>query len=177
MGVYNIYIGKGVVIPVRFFFEIFKKEIAEIPNENMLGENEFNKIVQKFIGPEYQTCPLGHDAFDGRHGPIFDMFEEMENEESALMIADLIEDAKSMPECNSYHDSHLMFIGKLDSIEGPDFSYYVKAPEIIYGLAALLPSIVKLYPKYQNMTCQELSDWCEQKPCIWTFIGDCCCCG
>ena len=175
MGVYNICIGKGVIIPARFFFKIFKKEIAE--SNDHVDEKLFNEIVQKHIGPTYQVCVLEHDAFEGRHSLIWEMFEEGENEESALMIDELVNDAKLMPETDTFHDGRLMFIGQFDSIAGPDFSYYVKAPEIIYGLAALLPSLMKLYPKYLATTCDELTQWCEQKPCIWTFVGDCCCCG
>jgi hypothetical protein len=183
MGVYGITIGKGVIIPVKFFIEIFKKEIEELlvgPKDRYDAHDYFDEIVKKHIHEDYKICILGHDAFDGRNGTMLDMFysDPSDNAESAEMIEELIQDATHFNDpFDCLYADNLMFIGRFEDIKGPEFNWYVNAPEIIYGIAALLPSLMKLYPKYQEFSCHALAEWCEQKPCIWTFTCDCCCCG
>lgn len=72
----------------------------------------------------------------------------------------------------------LMFIGYYESIcDDREFSWYIKAPEIIYGLPALIPSIIRCYNKYKDYDCSNLEETFGQTPCIWTFAQDCACCG
>jgi hypothetical protein len=187
MGVNEIYMGKGIIVPVRVFVKHFLKEINEIYTENIVYEHEIvEKIVKKYIG-DYKICTLGHDAFMGRHGLIFDMFEDTPNERSANRIGALMsnkqydendendENDEKLP-FDSLGCSDLMFIGYFINIGPSELSYYIKAPEVIYSLAACIPLIIKHYPILLSKDCSSLNIF-NQEACIWTFASDCCCCG
>lgn len=88
------------------------------------------------------------------------------------------DEQKSKEDLPIYGYTDLMFIGKMKTIESDgEFSYYVKAPEIIYGLTGLLDSIVQIYPTLKTFDCSDLEQALKLKPSIWTFASDCACCG
>lgn len=185
MGVYSIFMGKGIVVPVNLFVAKYRKEVEELYKNRKGYELEtLQEVVKKYIG-DYEVVTMGHDAFEGRHGLVFHMFEDTNNEKSSQRIAELIdvgkkyvsEDEKELPFA-SVHCSDLIFIGHFVDICGNnELSYYIKAPEVIYSLAACIPLIVKHYPSLSEKDCSSLNNVFDQEACIWTFAPDCCCCG
>jgi hypothetical protein len=199
MGVYELYMGKGIIVPVRTFVKHFLKEINEIHKPSFEHET-LQEIVKKYIG-DYEICSIGHDAFKGRHGFISDMFENTPNESMIERIGDMIsgkekedeekeekeeeereedEEEEEQKEDNlpfvSLGCGDLIFIGHFNNICPNELSYYIKAPEVIYSLAACIPLIVKYYPILLAKECKSLNIF-EQEARIWTFATDCCCCG
>ena len=185
MGVCDIYMGKGIVVPVNLFVAKYRKEVEECYKDKKEGYEleTIQEVVKKYIG-DYEVCTIGHDAFEGRHGLCLDMFDETESEKSAERISELIyigkefvpEDGEELP-FDSVHCSSLIFIGHFVDICGKnELSYYLKAPEVIYSLAACIPLIVKHYPSLSAKDCASLNVF-AQEACIWTFAPDCCCCG
>lgn len=181
MGVYNIYMGKGIIIPISVFVRKYKEQIMEIyeKDTNQDEEEIVKDIVKKYIG-DYNVCRLGHDAFEGRHGLIFDIFEETENEENALKVCNLLESAKlennsDLP-FKSIFCSEVIFIGHFVDICKNELSYYLKAPEVIYSLASFIPQIIKEYPILIAKEYAGLNIF-DQEANVWTFAADCCCCG
>ena len=182
MGVYNICMGKGIVVPIKLFVQKFKKEVEEFHREGYEQET-VEKVVKKYIG-DFQVSTLGHDAFEGRHGFVFDMFADTENEKAGNKIAKLISQSKEKEDedqnlpFTTIFCSSLIFIGHFVEICHNDLSYYLKAPEVIYSLAACLPLIMKHYPELYQKDCSSLDDlFKRQQACVWTFTNDCCCCG
>ena len=194
MGVYEIYMGKGIIVPIKVFVRKFHKEIEEIYKENHDEQEVVEEIVKKYLG-DYKVSTLGHDAFQGRHGLVFDMFENTANGKSGKRIANLMggidsengnedlvdlekvdDEDKDLP-FTSIGCSELIFIGHFENICPTEFSYYLKAPEVIYGMASCLPLIMKHYPILLATDCSSLDEIFNQESCIWTFANDCSCCG
>ena len=72
----------------------------------------------------------------------------------------------------------LMFIGHCKDLEpGGEFGYYIKTPELLYSLPALLPEIISYSAELAKMDVYNLKTIFGQEPCIWTFASDCHCCG
>ena len=226
MGIYDLYMGKGLIIPVEYFVRKYIKEIkADFPELSEMDDatDVLNTFVKKHIG-DYRICSVGHDALEVRGGtgiiggsdnqvvvrfieqwrllygeektdknkkdknkkPKQKRYNEEEDEEQKAE-RELLDSMLNTPEQQSKEDvpianlhvGDLMFIGKMEQMESDDgeFSYYVKAPEIIYGLASLLDSIVEKYPTLKASDCTSLEKAIGFKSCIWTFAPDCACCG
>ena len=168
--------GKGIVIPINIFVQRFKEEIKLENNQDELAL--VKEIVKKYIG-DYDVCTLGHDAFQGRHGLVFEMFEDSANEKEAERITQLIKDSKLITETLPFTNifcSSLIFIGHFEDITPNELSYYLKAPEVIYSIASFIPLIMKYYPFLMEKDCASLNVF-DQQACIWTFAPDCSCCG
>ena len=123
---------------------------------------------------------MGHDAFEGRHGLVFDIFEGTENEENAMNVESLLindedEEYSDLP-FTSLHCCDTVFIGHFVSITNNELSYYIKAPEVIYSFASFIPQILKEYPLLMAKEYVGLNIF-NQEPNLWTFAPDCCCCG
>ena len=184
MGVYNICMGKGIVVPVNLFVAKYRKEVEECYKDKKEGYElkTISEVVKKYIG-DYEVCTMGHDAFEGRRGLCLDMFDNTANEEAGYRISELInkgkkfvcKDGEQLP-FDSVHCSSLIFIGHFVDICPNDLSYYLKAPEVIYSMAACIPLIIKHYPSLSAKDCASLNVF-NQQACIWTFAPDCCCCG
>lgn len=174
MGVDSIQLGKGVIISVKVFYEKFKEEIEEMMKTKTDCHEIANLLIKKHIG-NYEMSTLGHDAFQGRHGFVFDMFENADQEESCDMISSMMQDMQDKLDSKfSLGCGDMMFIGAHYTISEVDLSYYIKAPEVIYSIASFIPNIMKYYPILNTMNMDEIFG---QKPKIWTFTDDCCCCG
>jgi len=147
MGVYSLCLGKGVIVDREKIDELFPETDPFELTEQRIGEDQ------------YEIIQLGHDAFNFR----FSLDHVLPNHSEHL------EQLKS---------KEWFFVGHAQEIpaEG-EFSYYVKAPEIIYGLAGLLDGIVEIYPQLKTRDCSSLEEFYGQKALIWTFANDCSCCG
>ncbi len=179
MGIYDIIMGKGIIIPVKLFVIQYSKEIEGIFEE---GEDEvefLTKLVEKFIGKEYQVSKIGHDAFDSRDG--MKLLECSENEIAYQIIKEWRTQAKKNDDdlpISSLGCSDLMFIGRFKNLEpGDEFGNYIKTPDLLYSLPALLPEIISYSLQLAKMDVSILQSIFGQPPCIWTFADDCHCCG
>lgn len=178
MGIYDIYMGKGIIIPVKRFVRHFLDTVKEFHTDGGDDTETLEKVAKKRLGPDYMICSLGHDALESRDGDM-QVFEDDDDHREAF---DMIKEwRKEVAKDNdlpitSLWCGDLMFVGYHKSLER-EFSYYVKAPEILYGMAAILPKIVEIYPIMKNADCSKLEEEFGQKPCIWTFAPDCACCG
>ena len=192
MGVYTLTIGKGVMIPVKWFVhthlkEITKKHKAYVQRGEWRDDpsDVIREVVQEKYGPEFDISPVGHDAFESRHGfASMGILNGSEQQEALAVLKGLTEECKELnlpTELEEY--THLdcgsiMFIGfheDIASARGGEFEYYLKTPELLYGLVALIPSIIRLYQVMSTKDTSELA--ALGKPVIWTFATDCCCCG
>jgi hypothetical protein len=207
MGIYSLYMGKGLILPCEFFVRKYLKQIkADFPGVTDADDatEVLNHIVKKYIG-DYEVCSLGHDALEVRGGGTSIAIGTSDNlkvvsfikkwrkmkagtlaanaradveEEDEDSSADILKQTTENIPFSSLHVGDLMFLGKFKSINGDgEFNYYVKAPEIIYGLAGLLEDITDYYPKLVAMDCSDIESAIGLKPCIWTFAPDCACCG
>lgn len=190
MGIYNLKIGKGVIIPVTYFMSIFLENL-ELARDSAKEENpdyvefEFDedfilKCIFEKTGIKYNFSPLGHDAFDSRNGTmnilggtknskVFNQIKELKSKKYENINDDF---------CCVVGTGDLIFIGfYTDLNEGGEFEYYVKAPEIIYGLTSLLDQILEVVPKLKEKKCTELEKLFNQEALIWSFASDCSCCG
>lgn len=190
MGIYSIYIGKGIIIPVSMFVRNFKTQILEKINAD---EDEFpdpikifGEIVAEQLGQNFVVESVGHDAFESRHGRM-DIFDDTEHQKAFEHLKKLREAEKTEngnllpPGLEDYETigcSDLMFIGVYKEIEangGGEFDYYVKTSELLYGLAVLIPSLIKCYQELTPLNTSALDHLAPS--CIWTFAPDCHCCG
>ena len=180
MGIYDILLGKGVIIPVKIFVRCFLDEVKEKYEENEDELEVIQEIVNELFGKNYQVIGLGHDAFEGRHGSMFDMFDETEQENPAEKLSKLIQKSKEISNDDlpftGVGCGDMIFIGFAESITPGDLSYYVKAPEIIYYMTACLPLIIKHYPILLEKDCNVLNEMFGTMS-MWTFTRDCTCCG
>jgi hypothetical protein len=179
MGVDNIYMGKGIVVPVNLFVAKYREEVEKIYKEKGQGYEleTIQEVVKKYIG-DYDVCTMGHDAFEGG---CLEMFEDSRSEESASRIQELIGEGKEykgehLP-FDSVHCTSLIFIGHFVNICNNELSSHPAASEVIYSMAACIPSIVKHYPLLLAKDCSSLNNVFDQEACVWTFAPDCCCCG
>jgi hypothetical protein len=181
MGVYDIYMGKGIILPVSVFVRRFLKEIQELTadkatdgcEQEIIEEEIIEEIVKKYIG-DYEVCTIGHDAFNGRYGSIAEMFDGTDAFDN-IITSESDVDNSDLP-FTSIHCSTAIFIGYYKSIAPNDLGYYIKAPEVIYSIAAFIPLILKHYPVLLAKECTSLNIF-NQEAHIWTFALDCCCCG
>ena len=72
MGIYDIYIGKGIIVPVKIFV---KKYLKYIPKNCDEYDDEdirklFDKIIKRRLGQSFELSSLGHDALVSRDGEI-----------------------------------------------------------------------------------------------------------
>lgn len=180
MGIYDIQLGKGIIVPHNIFIKTNEKIIKNIMKgmkKPYDGFDILDRAVKKIYGQEYEFSPIGHDAFNSRSGSM-EIFTN-DNEINFIAIKNLLKikiDSDSLP-FDFPSCGELIFIGKYQSIEANDMEYYVKTPELLYGLPALLPSLIKVYQKMIKIKCDELINEFNQTPCIWTFATDCHCCG
>lgn len=181
MGVYTIYIGKGIIIPTKLFIKKYLGIMNDMHNDKNNDMHTITEtIIKKYVGETFDFSFLGHDAFQSRNDDMGILYNT-DNEKSFELIKQWIEEAKcidiSLTKVEFYSD--LMFIGVFDDActDYGEFGYYVKAPEIIYGLPALIPGIIRCYNKYSKTDCNKLVEIFGQNPCIWTFTNDCVCCG
>lgn len=181
MGIYSICLGKGIMIPVKMFVLKYLDEINETYED---GDDEYvilEKLVKKHIGEEYQISSVGHDAFQNRSGMECVLGDSL-NSKVYPQIKEWREKSKENNVEVPFEQlgcSDLIFIGRfkeLDAHNG-EFGYYIKTPELLYGLTALIPQIVEYSLKLSNIDVSILNEKLDQIPCVWTFSMDCHCCG
>lgn len=165
MGVYSILLGKGILLPRKTLAKI----VRERNNVNLINEDTnygFAMEVKYALNNDWEVVSLGHDAFVSRNGDILEAFDQKHRTLSDDIIKN--EDLES-----------LVFIGYTKDLCLPngEFSWYVNAPEIIYGLAALIPQILTDWPLLEKIDCSALHEYFGREPQMWTFVPDCCCCG
>ena len=171
--------GKGIIIPVKIFVKRYLAQIQEIYTDGDDEVQALEQIVKKYIGEQYCVSSLGHDALESRHGNM-QVLDGTTNMEAFELLQKMKIEAKDMSDdlpILSLHCGDLMFIGHYESLGSSEFEYYIKTPEVLYGLPALIPDIIRCYSKYIDMDCSQLQTIFEQNPCIWTFAPDCHCCG
>jgi len=198
MGVSEIYLGKGVVVPVEYFVRKYLGYFKEHYDGGDEWEVIDSLIKEKFGDDGVKWCQVGHDAFEGRGGlmKISLLDKNMKAVEQIMGYVDdglewdydkdsgsdhkRSEDLEEIPVETVGVGGKFLFIGYFEEIEsddGGEFSHYVKAPEIIYSLAALIPSMMEIYPRLLEKKCDKLEEEFKQSMGIWTFTSDCCCCG
>jgi hypothetical protein len=162
MGIYSIIMGKGVILPIIDFANLLCCEkifdVEDVPSG-------LRAVSGFYLGFKYTVTFLPHDAFD-----MNDNMDLMMDSENRKQMESIIEWKSKKIE--------LCFVGVCKTIKAPgEFSYRVETPELLYGLSALLPHMMKLYPKLEAEKCTELRELLpEYTPRIWTFAGDCHCC-
>jgi hypothetical protein len=196
MGVYDLQMGKGVFISAEIFVMKYTNQINDYVNNykeksrSLECREIFSYIVKTYIDPKCEVYPLGHDAFEARHGNVFDFIEFPNDEEkkdridACKSIKLMIDESKSNQISDKMNDqidgemSDILFIGCTENIcEDFELGYYVKAPEIIYTMSAMIPNIIKYHPILKDIKFDNLEEVFSQPPCIWIFSTDCCCCG
>jgi len=178
MGIYSINLGKGIIVPVKVFVKKHLEKVLKIYKEEEGDlEETISLIVTEVYGNEYQVTSIGHDAFKSRDGKMDVLGGD--NKIAFDIINKLREQVEDDLPIKIITFSDLIFIGYFRVIEstGGDLEYYVKTPELLYGLPSLLPSIIEAYGEMSNKDCSVLKGEFEQNPCIWTFAIDCNCCG
>lgn len=180
MGIYELFLGKGIIVPVKTFVRKYLDEINAIFTDGEDDEEFLTNFIKNKFGDEFDLSKLGHDALESRHKDM-SILDGTDNMQAFNQIKKCLELEKSnhtdLP-IDSLGCGDLMFIGYYESIcTDCEFSWYVKAPEIIYGLPALIPTIIKCYNKYKDLDCLKLENEFGQTSCIWTFAQDCACCG
>lgn len=188
MGVYFINIGKGIIVPVKRFVKIFLKQILEAAPEEggedkimMDPEEFFTTIVKDNISRSLSVKILGHDAFTGREGKYtsMDVLDRTDNQDALVLVEKwLKEPAGGVYPFHLPLLGDLLFIGRSKELK-PEFSYRIEAPEVIYGLPALLPELCEYYMIWRDKPLPKLQRSKlagKQKVAIWTFATDCCCC-
>ncbi len=180
MGIYHIIIGKGILMPYWRFIQLHL--LTQVDEHTT--PKELDAAIDKFLkksGPDYELIHLGHDAFEGdgyRNFVISNLFED----EQSKIIIENEKLQKEKPDFSHYPDDafldQLVFIGKFHTLSpaGDDFSSRPKAPELIYGLATLLPKLVNCYMALQKGDYKNLEETFTQTAHIWTFASDCACC-
>lgn len=183
MGIYNLYIGKGIIIPVKIFVNHFKSAVitdynSDDKHSGFSREATLGNIVAT-IRPDLKIINLGHDALETRFGiGVPECDEADDNYEACVVIRQMIKDAISLPDLDIDYEpnSDLVFIGVFSEICDAELSYRIKVPEVIYGLPAFIPGLIRGYNKYSVIQIPELAAIFGQQPCIWTFAPDCACC-
>jgi len=167
----------------KFLDEILKKRKSR--KSDLDAEVIFSEIIKEILGDQYAVTSVGHDAFESRHGHM----DILDGTDQALALKKLLKIRKEERDKknefpNNLHEyltfgcSDLMFIGVYEELKVPgEFEYYVKTPEVIYGLPAIIPAIMNVYPRLLNTTLKELEVEFDQTSYIWTFAEDCHCCG
>lgn len=192
---YDYMIGKGIIVTAKIFIEVFAGEIkehADNEEDNIYVPDLVQILVKKHFGEEFDGYVLGHDAFDARHGTVFELLMEMdEYKETCEQILDIDdvdsdqekEDDKPFSPIHEFSGKYI-FIGISESVLDPNvqLSWYVKGPEILYSLPAALKTMVKFYMTHSEKDIEFPTKihqlFGNQKPLIWTFHIDCTeCCG
>lgn len=184
MGIYNISMGKGIITSFGVLEKLFENELTEEFIVSHRGDmcQTLDSLAKKRLGKDYSVIFLGHDAFSSRRGnmDILANSEDFELQKQLDSISYWKQKHQEGKGNNHFFNSFVLcFIGICDEIEstGGEFGYLVKTPELLYGLPALLPSIIKLYIRLEAEKCEELSKFYPGlTPRIWTFGGDCHCC-
>lgn len=181
MGIYSINMGNGILISTTEFVKMFEKEFEDSVYQD--GIEIAVDIIKRQFGGKYEISLLGHDALTSRDGDM-DIFTDTVHHETFYQIKNQKKEKYEIPasleEKTFFGCGDIFFIGVREEISangGGEFEYYIKSSEVIYGLAVLLPSIVKLYPELQKVDVEPLRSTFHQNPCIWTFTDDCHCCG
>nr|QBK89836.1 MAG: hypothetical protein LCPAC101_01190 [Pithovirus LCPAC101] len=174
MGIYNLSLGKGVIIPINMFIEMFNDYFKDKEETDV----EFMEyVLKKETGKSYQVSVVGHDAFKSRGGNM-DVLSETKNYDIVQDIKKLDKKYKKIDiDCCLVGCGTLIFIGFYESLGKGEFEYYPEASEIIYGLTSLLDDIVAFLPLLKEKDCTSLTKTFNQNSCIWTFAPDCACCG
>ena len=79
MGIYTLYMGKGIYTSTTIFLEKFESEIKEYRKKNYQNLDEWGGdvldtmtyIVKKYINPDYEVSTLAHNVFESRRGLVF----------------------------------------------------------------------------------------------------------
>lgn len=179
MGIYEIIMGKGIVVTNKIFASLFAKELDKLDEDDLMQPESIEEMINKRTLGNYMVKGMGHDAFRSRHGNM-GVLDRTKNYEIVQKLKKSLE-CTTEPETNNLPElacgSPYIFIGFYEFLEGGEFDYYIGAPEVIYGLPALLDEIVELVPRLREKDCSEISNLFNQKACIWTFAQDCACCG
>lgn len=183
MGIYYISMGKGVILSVDVLEERFGGFML---TDEVISSHQgdawtiFDHLIKMQLGPRYSLVFLGHDAFVSRGGKM-DVLSGAFGVENQKQMDSIIEWKSQKPKGSKvdFVGYELCFVGLHDEIEsiGGEFEYKVSTSELLYGLPALLPGILKLYSFLEAEKCAELAKFFpEYVPSIWTFADDCHCC-
>jgi hypothetical protein len=166
--------GKGIILSVselekHFELLLTPEHISRCSEDVFLI---FNRLIKDHINSKYSISFLGHDAFRSYSGDM-EILSGTENGKQLELTKISKHDVTKL----CYY-TKFCFVGVYNEIPSEEeLEYEVTVPELLYGLPALLPGIMELYPKLQAQNCEELiKEFPQYKPCIWTFAGDCHCC-
>lgn len=180
MGIKSIWLGKGIILSPSMIYKIWKTQIdIHIASGAIFGYDELDDIVN-LDEYNFDVVHIGHDAFTSRSTdsmnhikfPVPQIFKLTEHED---IIKTLLVTTQNLPanfkiDCN-------VFIGMsicLNSETNNEFEGYVRTPELLYGLATLLPAIINASQILADTDVSILSK--VQKPLMWTFADKCSCC-
>lgn len=175
MGIYSICMGKGVILSTDILLEKFKLLIPELLEKHDQDHwIVLDILIKSHIDPKMTLCFLGHDAFESRSN-LMKVLDGTPNSRAMSSIIKWKYDNDNKTNETGYK---LCFVGIYEDLDcDGEFEYRVKTPELLYGLPAVIPLIVQLYPKLLSENYANLAKLApEQEPCIWTFAGDCHCC-
>lgn len=175
--------GKGVILSVDVLEEKFGGSILTdqfIDGYQGDAWSIFNQLIKMQLGPKYSLVCLGHDAFVSRGGKM-SVLTDTNSDENRTQLDSIVKWKTQKPRKTKvdFVGFDLCFVGIYEEIEstGGEFECKVSTSELLYGLPALLPSMVKIYPRLEAEKCAELSAFIpEYVPSIWTFASDCHCC-
>ena len=124
---------------------------------------------------DFTSIILGHDALNGLNC--------LHSNDGLKQLKELIKPEQTLSKDHlpftDVWGRDLMFIGKFEELVTEslaEFSGTIKAPEVIYGLAGLMESIMDSYPRIKQVDCSLIAETFNLTPEIWTFAYDCCCC-
>lgn len=174
MGIYNISLGNGIIIPSKMLVKMYPDHFNNVEE---YGPEELEDILRKVTGKKFKVSNVGHDAFKSRNGSMQVL--------SGTKNYDIVKEIKKLD--NEYKDLEvgsdllscgtLIFIGFYEEMGNSEFEYYPKTAEVIYGLPAILEDIITILPTLKEKDCSLLTEMFKQEACIWTFANDCACCG
>lgn len=159
MGISRLCMGKGWILTQKTLEDILDVKIEDV--------DEIEDMIQNLLDDTTIVLMLlPHDAFDFRSGfAKTEVFDRLPHEQHLKKLAS--------------EKTDVYFVGYVDCIQTQgEFGYKVEVPEIVYGLAALLPDIVSHYPKLNETNPPQLNESLGEA-CIWTFpccSVDCHCC-
>lgn len=83
MGIYELFLGKGIILPVKMFVRKYLEEV-NIALANDEDEDEYSLlqlIAKQKFGEDIEISSLGHDALESRHGNM-SVFGDTDNAKS-----------------------------------------------------------------------------------------------
>ena len=160
--------GKGIFLPLEFLIRHYHRILWDATTQtDDLLDNPCETIqtlsdhMKALYGDDIELIDVGHDALD-------------QDYQALKYVDDYCNALKHIRSLGK--TDKLVFIGQYVEMNGSEMGWGVTKPELLYSLPVFLPKLVEWYPRLDVLNLEFLQTVFGQKPLIWTFAGDCCCC-